>query len=497
MNLTRFIKNNAMKIVSSLLLTLLLISNFAIGQQTLPNAVKTFVNASGMQHASVSIAIYDLDTKNSVASHNANITLPTASTAKMFSTATALEILGNDYRAQTRLYVEGYVEDGTLIGNIWIRGGGDPSLGSKYFNSPGHELDFMLPWIDSLKNMGIISISGGVIGDGSEFGYEGAPDGWNWVDMGNYYGAGPSGLTIYDNLVRYTFTSGSTPGVVVKVKSIEPYVPGLIYHNYVESSKRSGDNAYLYGAPYAFDRFGTGTIPINKSEFLVKGSLPDPELQCAYELTELLKANGIEVNEEPEGCRSIEVFSSQTDYDKRTLVATHKGERLDAIVKETNHRSVNLFAEHMLNLIGYEKTGDGSTASGIKVFESHWAKKINTAGLHLNDGSGLSRSNAISAKHFCEFLIAMNSSSEKNAFRTSLPVAGKSGTMKYICRNAAGHGRIAAKSGSMTRIRSYSGYVDSKTGKKYAFAIIVNNYSGSTSSLKTKIQTLMNAMAVN
>lgn len=486
-----------MKIVSSLLLIPLLISNLAFSQQSLSNAVSTFTSGSGMEHASVSIAIYDLDTKNTVASHNANLTLPTASTAKMFSTGTALEILGPDYRAKTRLYIDGYVEGGKLIGNVWIRGGGDPSLGSKYFNSPGHELDFMKPWIDSLKALGITSISGGVIGDGSEFGYEGAPDGWNWVDMGNYYGAGPSGLTIYDNLVRYTFTSGSTPGVVVKVKSIEPEVPGLIYHNYVKSSQRGGDNAYLYGAPYAFDRFGTGTIPVNQSAFLVKGSLPDPELQCAYELSELLESSGIEVMEEPKGCRSMELFSQQSDYNKRTLIATHEGERLDAIVKETNYRSVNLFAEHMLNLIGYEKTGNGSTSSGIAVFDKHWNAKMNTSGLHLNDGSGLSRSNAISANHFVKFLESMQTGSQGNSFRKSLPVAGESGTMTNVCKNQAGHGRVAAKSGSMTRIKSYSGYVDSKSGKHYAFAIIVNNYEGSSSSLKAKFEALMNAIAAN
>jgi len=484
-----------MKIVSSLLLILLLFSNFALGQQSVQTAVNTFVKGSGMEHASISVMVYDLDANTTVASHNEILTLPTASTAKMFSTATALEILGPDYQAATRLYIDGYIEEGKLIGNVWIRGGGDPSLGSKYFNTPGHELDFMLPWIDSLKALGITSISGGVIGDASEFGYSGAPDGWNWVDMGNYYGAGSSGLTIFDNLVRYTFTSGSTPGKIVQVKSIEPHVPGLTYHNYVVSSKRGGDNAYLYGAPFAFDRFGTGTIPINKSAFLVKGSLPDPELQCAYELTALLKDKGISVNELPKGCRAMEIFSSNANYDKRQLVATHYGERLEAIVKETNHRSVNLYAEHMLNLIGYEQTGDGSTSSGLRVFEKHWSSKMSLSGLHLNDGSGLSRSNAISAKNFIDFLKQMYTSQQQDVFKKSLPVAGESGTMKYVCRNGTGHGRIAAKSGSMTRIRSYSGYVDSKTGKHLAFAIVVNNFNGSSSTLRTRMQTLMNVMA--
>ena len=485
-----------MKILSSLLYTLLLLANFSFGQESLSAAVTSFLKGTEMEHASVSLMVYDLTNKSTAATYNENRTLPTASTAKLLSTGTALEILGADYQAKTRLYMDGYIQEGKLIGNLWIRGGGDPSLGSKYFNQPGHELDFMLPWIDSLVSLGITSISGGVIGDGSEFGYEGAPDGWNWVDMGNYYGAGPSGLTIYDNLVRYTFSSGATPGEKVKVKSIEPAVPGLVYHNYVQASKKSGDNAYLYGAPFGLDRFGTGTIPINRNAFVVKGSLPDPELQCAYELTRLLEEKGISVNETAKGCRGMEIFNKATDYYKKKLIATHYGERLETIIKETNHRSVNLFAEHMLNLIAFEKIGNGSTSAGLEVFETYWQEKIDTDGLHLNDGSGLSRSNAIAASHFIDFLKYMNTSADRDAFFSSLPVTGQSGTMKYMCRNQVAAGRVAAKSGSMTRIRSYAGFVDSKSGKKLAFAIIVNNFDGSSSALKSRFQSFMNTMAV-
>ena len=126
--------------------------------------------------------------------------------------------------------------------------------------------------------------------DASAFGYNGVPDGWNWVDLGNYYGAGPSGLSIYDNLVRYRFSVPSSSGQLVRVKSIEPKVPGLQFHNYILSSTRKGDNAYLYGAPYSLDRFGSGTLPLGSSNFLVKGSLPDPEMQFAHELCEALNA---------------------------------------------------------------------------------------------------------------------------------------------------------------------------------------------------------------
>lgn len=485
-----------MKIASSLLILLFLTSNFTFAQNNVASAVTTFRSSSGMEHASLSILVYDLDTKQTVASFQENTTLPTASTTKLWSTATAMDLLGPEYRAQTRLYIDGTIEDGVLNGNIWIRGGGDPSLGSKYFNKEGHELDFMLPWIDSLKALGIVKINGGVIGDGSEFGYEGVPDGWNWIDLGNYYGAGASGLTIYDNLVRYTFTSGSTVGSIVKVKSIEPEVPGLVYHNYVKAANGGGDNAYLYGAPYALDRFGSGTIPTNQAAFLVKGSLPDPELQCAHEFTELLKAKGFEVGEPAKGVRSMEITSSNATYSNRTKIATHQGERLGDIIKETNYRSVNLYAEHMINLVGYEKTGDGSTASGLRVLENHWKSLLNTDGLHVNDGSGLSRTNAISARHFVSLLESMTTRKYSMEFRATLPVSGVSGTMRNVCNGQAGQGRIAAKSGSMSRIKSYSGYVDSSSGKHLAFAIIVTNFEGSSSTLSSRIETLMNAMAI-
>jgi D-alanyl-D-alanine carboxypeptidase/D-alanyl-D-alanine-endopeptidase (penicillin-binding protein 4) len=210
----------------------------------------------------------------------------------------------------------------------------------------------------------------------------------------------------------------------------------------------------------------------------------------------LLEENGIEIGEQPKGCREMEINTNPSDYQKRVLIGTHEGNSLEQIITETNHRSINLFAEHMLNLIGFEETGDGRTTAGIQVFDAFWKNKINTTGLHLNDGSGLSRTNAISANHFIEFLTYMHSDATfAKTFRASLPVAGQSGTMRYICRNQAGHGRISAKSGSMTRIRSYAGYVSTATGKELAFAIIVNNYDGSSSSLKNRFQQLMNAMA--
>lgn len=486
----------AMKIISSFLFISILAINFAYGQNKVQTAINQFAASSHLKHASISFEVIDLSTGNSVASYNSEAGLPTASTAKLFSTATALEILGENYRPETRIYSDGEIDStGTLHGNLWIRGGGDPTLGSKYYCSKGHERDFLYAWADSLKKKGVKKIEGGIIADASEFGYTGAPNGWNWVDMGNYYGAGPSGLTIFDNLVQYRFKVPSKIGSSSTLSSLTPAVPDLVVHNYVTAANGGGDNAYIYGAPYSLDRFVTGTLPAGSSAFVVKGSLPDPEFQFAYELQKVLRDRGIEIMGAMNTAREMEVKSGNWSYSKRTLLFSHFGATIGSIINKTNERSINLFAEHLVNLVGYAKNGDGSTANGLRQLEKYWATKWSTSGMHINDGSGLSRTNAISASNFTDLLKAMNESSNGKRFRKSLPVAGVSGTMRNICKNQSGHGKIAAKSGSMTRIKSYAGYVDSSTGKRYAFALIVNNQTCSSSVLVKKMEVVFNAIS--
>ena len=484
-----------MKILSLLLLTVIYCFNLAYSQQAINNAVNKFVNDPSFSHASISFNLIDLNDNSTIASFDKSRTLATASTAKLWSTATALKTIGSNYRPSTRLYYDGIIDSlGVLHGNIWIRGGGDPTLGSKYYSTPETKSDFLLDWVKEIKSLGITKITGGVIGDASEFGYNGAPDGWSWVDLGNYYGAGASGLTVYDNLIEYTFKTSSVGGRTAELLEIKPYIPDLMLHNYVKSSNKKGDNSYIYGAPYSLDRFGTGTLPVNKSRYIVKGSLPDPEFQIAFELENRLRASEIIIEFKAKGVRKDDIPHKPSHYDRRTLILTHKGQKLIDIITLTNHKSINLFAEHMVNLVGFEKSGDGSIENGLRVIDQYWSSKINTKSMHLNDGSGLSRTNAISAEHYTQLLAYMH----KDAlFFNSLPVSGKSGTLKSLCRGQSADGKIHAKSGTMNRIKSYAGYIYSSTGKKYAFAIIVNNFDGSSSQVKTKMERLFNAISVN
>ncbi len=469
-----------------------------LGQNNVQKSIDAFTSYADMQTASVSFQVIDLETGTVLASHDPNRTMPTASTAKLFATATALEVLGEDYRARTRLYHDGTIDaSGVLTGDLWIRGGGDPSLGSQYYVSKSVRSLFLEQWADSLLTRGITKIDGRLIADASEFGYLGAPNGWSWVDMGNYYGAGPSGLTIYDNLLTFNFLVPSVLGAKTSIRSISPEVPGMNFTNYVQASSQKGDNAYIYGAPYSMDRFATGTLPAGTSSFIVKGSLPDPERQFAHEFLKVLNAKGIEVTGDITTGRILGVNSSNATYSDRTLLVTHKGETVGRIIDQTNFRSINLFAEHLVCLSGYHQTGNGSTSSGLSVLENYWSTRFNTHGIHVNDGSGLSRMNAISAAHFVGLLKAMHKSTNAERFKKSLPVAGENGTMRNICKGQAAHGRMIAKSGSMTRIKSYAGYINARSGKTYAFALIVNDAVCSSSTLVDRMERVFNSIAAN
>lgn len=486
-----FIENTAMKILSILLFTGIILLNSAICQNAIQTSIDSFAANGNFSNASISIEVVDLSTGDVVASYDPNRALPTASIAKLFSTATALEIAGPEYTAETRLYIEGKVDtNGVLNGNIWIRGGGDPSLGSKYFFS-NNQLSFLQDWVNSIKKLGIKNINGSIIADASEFGYEPAPDGWNWSDLGNYYGAGPSGLTVFDNLVEFDFKVPSA-GYLTTLKSIQPEVPGLVFHNYIEASNKAGDNAYLYGGPYNLDRYGIGTLPAGRASFIVKGSLPDPEMQCAHELDKFLKDNGIAISEPIQSFRKM---NKKKDYNDFQLIHSTRGIKLIDIINETNFRSINLFAEHMINTAGYVQTGNGTYSTGIEVVRNFWATRIDANGLSLNDGSGLSRSNAFSAHHFTEMLKYMNTSKNSELFLNSLPIAGISGTLKSVCSGGTAQGKMKAKSGSMNRIRSYAGYIDSAIGKRYAFALILNNFNCSSNQAKSLMEKVFNTIA--
>lgn len=476
---------------SYILFLSVLLTFFAQSQNKIQERINQLVKNPNTENATVVFLALDLDSGDTLGKWNHKSSLPYASNAKLFSTYTALELLGANYQPKTRFYIDGNLSaEGVLNGNLWIRGGGDISLGSKYFCDSGKEYAFLNKWADTILKLGIKEITGSVISDGSEFGYEGAPDGWEWSDHTMTYGAPPSGICFADNVMNYYFKSGSA-GTLATLINTYPKLPGINLHSDVKVVG-SGGGITLYGGPFSKDRFAKGYLPPNQTNYAIKSTMVDPELQFVIILDEYFKKKGIKIN----SVKSVrDSHLNLPNYSSLKLVYTNYGSTLTELITKTNMHSVNFFAEGLVNLIGFEKSGNGSTESGLAQMNQFWSKKINAKGLFINDGSGLSRSNAMSPSHYVEMLKYIYKSKNYSIFLSSLPVAGISGTLGKVCAGQEGQGRVKAKSGTLTRVKAYSGYVQSKSGKNIAFSIAVNNFTCSKGEIVNLIEPVLNAMA--
>ncbi|MEX1003153.1 MAG: D-alanyl-D-alanine carboxypeptidase/D-alanyl-D-alanine-endopeptidase [Crocinitomicaceae bacterium] len=460
------------------------------------STAENLMNYSVLKHAAFSFYVQDMSTGEVIADYNGDMSITSASTMKLVTTATALQYLGSAYRFKTQLMHSGVVDSsGTLHGDLYIIGGGDPTLGSRYFTRYGEERDFLYQWVDSISAYGIQKINGRIIADGSLYHYDGPPSGWVWGDMGNYYGAGPSGLTIFDNLCTFHFKTGENEGDATQLTCISPYIPGIHVVNYVTSANSSQDNAYVYGAPWSYDWFVRGSIPKNKDDFKVKASIPDPEMVAALELDYALEQKGIDVLFSSTTMREL---NKDEAFEKPELSAIyeHTSPYLSTITNVTNQRSINLFAEHLLCQISVKQSGYGSTYNGALICMNYWSGKIGAAALNMTDGSGLSRSNSVSAKFLVDMLTYMHKSGNGSRLKKSMAIAGKQGTMASMCKGTAAAGRVYGKSGTMTRVKSYAGYADSKSGKKLAYAMIINNYTCSNTQMRKYFEQLLVKLAI-
>lgn len=476
------------------------IANFYANSQdekpktSIQTAIDEFAETSYMRNAALSIYVKDLNTKEVLGELNPNMSLSPASTMKIASTGAAIGTFGTQKRFSTVLQYDGYIDStGVLWGNVFIKGKGDPSLGSKWFGN--FNSDFLDQWVKAIQDSGIREIKGAIIGDASYFGYNPTPTNWVWGDMGNYYGAPANGLTIYDNLCELHFSSGENQGDSTYIHCVTPYVPEMRILNHVTAYNGKKDNAYIYGAPNDPVRFAEGSIPKNEEDFVVKASIPEPALVASNDLRQHLMENGIKVQGMATTQRRIFLDFFPLLGERKTIHTLY-GARVITLSKMINRHSVNLFAEHLFRQLGVYKYGSASNYNSSVAVTNYWKSKgMNTTGFYVDDGSGLSRANAVSAYHLCKMLEIMSGGNYADSFKSTLSVAGKSGTLYSIGKGSNAVGNLMGKSGTMNRIKSYTGYVTSKSGRKLVFAIISNNHNCTSYQIKNLMNKVMIATA--
>ncbi len=437
------------------------------------NPIDKFINNTLHQNSNISILISDTKTGKEIASHRPKHLAIPASSMKLITTATALEILGKDYRFTTQLSIDGTINsEGVLVGNIIIYGNGDPTLGSAKLGN----IYFLDEWLKVVQSLGIKQIKGNIIADASAYDTEGINPKWLWEDMGNYYAAGAYGISYKDNTYHLQFKSGAI-GTTPEIISVTPNIPELQFSNYLKAASINYDNAYIYGAPYSYERAIYGEIPANRNSFTVKGDIPNPALILARDFAWKLKSNNIEIHGKA---------VAEKVKERGKVIHTQESPPLSAIIREINVVSNNHYAEHLFRHLALQTEKTASTEAALKVIQEFWKSKgLPVEQLIMRDGSGLSPTNAVSAQFYIALLNYMKSSANYQTFYTSLPLAGKEGTLSNFLKGTSLERKVKAKSGTLSDVRSYAGYIE-LNNRSYSFAIIVNYPNANSLSPTTK-----------
>ena len=439
-----------------------------------------------------------------IAGINAEIMMLPASNMKLITTGAALHSLGSDWQFETGLGYDGVIEDGTLRGDLYIIGGGDPTLGSKDSIAVDVEHTFA-QWEAVMRASGISRIDGRVVGDGRWF--EGMAEEPTWLmeDAGTYYGAGTTGLMFYENMQSFSVSAGAAVGDPLVIKPYYPEAPWMEFRYDCATGKEgTGDLLYMYASSLAPVAEIRGTFGVDRAAKRLDCANKFPEYTCAYYFCNYLKKKGISCTEGPSDTR-MDVAPAASSL---ALLGSTFSPSLDRIAFETNHASNNVFAEALLRTLGKELRHSACYDSAY-VALNDVLKDLSvdiSRGVKIQDGSGLSRQNYISADFFCRFLAAMTASPEYDSFLNSLPSPGGNGTMQY---NMKGYpqmmrDRIKVKSGSMNGVRCYSGYIlPSEAGlspeeiraRTVVFSIMTNNCTSPTWKVRPLLDKIMAELA--
>jgi len=457
-------------------------------RMTIQEYTEQFAKKKVFKNAFISACAQEVKSGLKVLDHNADKVLIPASSLKVITTLASLDILGEDYYYETKVAYSGDIdEEGTLQGDLYIMGSGDPTLGSNKFKGAVPFKTLLRDISASVRDAGIFCIAGDVVGDESVFNSYPINPTWQWNDLGNYYAAGAWGINILDNEYRIYYAQQLKEGRVPRLISYNPYIPGLELQSEVKTGpKGSGDNAYIFGGPYNYTKRIVGTIPPGKKQFVIKGSIPDPPLFLAYSLFNELSAKGVQAK------NYRTTFKKERGYAKRKVVYQVKSPPLKEIIKKTNFESNNLYCETILKTIGSKEMELGSGAAGINSIRKILRRRgLNLSGMQIEDGSGLSARNKVSSRFITDFLNSIANEISLKTATTYLPMGGYQGTVKGFFKKSRAKGNIWAKSGSMNGVLSYSGYVKSKSGKWLSFSIIANGHSESNRKVRPYMEQFM------
>lgn len=426
---------------------------------------------------------------DTIAAWNSHTRMLPASNMKLVTTGAAIHRLGPDFRYTTRIGYSGTVKDGILDGDLYIIGGGDPTIASK--DSMAVPRFFLFSqWKGLLDKAGIKKIEGRVIGDGRYFDGMLEKDSWAYHDIGCSDGPGLDGLSFYENIQEVQVAPGAAAGAPISISPVFPSTPWMRYGNYGKTGKAGTGNS-LYYFPTEFVAYGEirGSLAADRKPSTEKFSNKFGAYTCAYNFFNYLKTNGIEATGGVADVRmgKIRTDLNSQDYgpyatkvDELTIIGGTDSPTLKEIARMTNLKSDNFYAETLLRTLGrkthHSACYDSSYVAINDVFKS---LGVDASEVQIRDGSGLSRHNYLSPTFIVNFLKAMMGSPVFGDYIETIGVAGGSHYESRLSGEKAElKQRIHLKSGSMNGVRCYSGYIEPTSGTKgdvIIFSLMTNN----------------------
>jgi len=449
-------------------------SGAAERRSSLQRALDAVVDAPRLAHAWWGVEVRSLRTGKVLYARNAERDLKPASTLKLVTTAAALDAFGPDATLRTTVETAGRLDGlGRILGDVYLVGRGDPDLSGRF--AEGRPTAIFEEMAEALRQAGVRRIEGRLIGHEGLFPGERRGDDWTWGDLVWGYGAEVSALSFNDNVATLTVAPGEREGDPILVDR----VPASAYYRVLSTAvtgRRGGPRELTL-------RRDLGTNVMRLSGAIAAGSEPqdlnvaieDPARYAATVLAETLATKGILVS------GGVETAVQPLPVDVRVLAA-HESPRLAQIVKIVNKESQNLHTEMLLRLVGAKMKGEGTVEAGHAALEDFLRRLgVSPEGWALQDASGLSRSDLITAHGMAGLLAGMDRHRYAASFRDSLPIAGVDGTLGSRMQQPPARGNVVAKTGTIRHVNALGGYVTARSGERFVFYAAVNHHPGPAS----------------
>jgi D-alanyl-D-alanine carboxypeptidase/D-alanyl-D-alanine-endopeptidase (penicillin-binding protein 4) len=438
--------------------------------QALKKRIDAIVERPAFAPAFWGIEVRDLRSGRVLYAKNAEKNFKPASTLKLVTTAAVLDALGPDERLRTTVETAGRLDAfGRVLGDVYLVGRGDPNLSGRF--TDGRRTAAFQEMADALWAAGVRRIEGRLVGHEGLFSGDRRGEDWSWGDLVWWYGAEVSALSFNDNCADLRVTAGERPGDPVRLEREPPSAYYRVVSTATTAPAGAAADLTLTRAPGSNDIHLSGTFPLAAEAWEGFAALEDPARYAATVFAEVLAARGIAV------AGAVETSSAPLPAGVRVLAA-HESPPLLEILKAVNKTSQNLHAEMMLRLLGARRRGSGSPEAGREAVAEFLRRVgVQTSAWALQDGSGLSRSDILTPHELASLLAAMDRHPRGAAFKETLPIAGRDGTLKNRMKGGPAEGRVVAKTGTLRHVNALAGYVTTRGGSRLAFVALANHHT--------------------